>query len=183
MIDSGLRKIAEFYKVSFEEFERTYREKVDPASNSNKIRSIYDNIVLPKRATMGSAGYDLYSPFDFELKPNEEIFIPYGIRVKIEPGWVLQLFPRSGLGSRFRFQLNNTVGIIDSDYFGAENEGHLMSTLSNGSYDGTKVLSIKAGEAILQGVFVPFGVTYSDDEQEKAERTGGFGSTDKDRNE
>lgn len=179
MSDSGLNKVAEFYKVSLEEFERCFQEKVHVRKSSEEIRIIYENIILPKRATMGSAGYDFYSPFDFELSPGDEIFIPYGIRVKMNPGWVLQLFPRSGLGSKYRLQLNNTVGIIDSDYFEADNEGHLMSTLANCSYDKGKTLNIHAGEAILQGVFIPFGITYSDEEQTKAVRRGGFGSTDK----
>lgn len=179
MIKSELNRVAEFYKVSIEEFESCFKEKVDPDKSSEEIRAIYDHIVLPKRATVGSAGYDFYAPFDFELKPGAELFIPYGIRVKMEQGWVLQLFPRSGLGSKYRLQLNNSVGIIDSDYFEADNEGHLMSTLANCSYDKEKILKINAGEAILQGVFIPFGITYSDEEQTKAVRRGGFGSTDK----
>ena len=58
-----------------------------------------------------------FSPVDFELKPGETIKIPTGIRVFIESDWVLNIFPRSGLGFKFRLQMNNTVGIIDSDYF------------------------------------------------------------------
>ncbi len=49
--------------------------------------------------------------------------LPTGIRVRMQNGWVLQCFPRSGLGFKFRLQLNNTVGIIDSDYYGSDNEG------------------------------------------------------------
>ena len=62
---------------------------------------------------------------DFELKPGETIKIPTGIRVFIEFDWVLNIFPRSGLGFKFRLQMNNTVGIIDSDYFYSDNEGHI----------------------------------------------------------
>ena len=58
---------------------------------------IYEDIKLPKRATAGSAGYDFYAPMAFELKPGETIKIPTGIRVKINDGWVLKLYPRSGL--------------------------------------------------------------------------------------
>lgn len=179
MSNTGFNKIAKFYKVSIEEFERSYRAKIDDSISSEDIREIYDRIVLPRRATKGSAGYDFCSPFSFELPPGNEVLILFGIRAKIEPGWVLQLFPRSGLGSRYRLQLNNTVGIIDGDYFEADNEGHIMSTLSNCSHDAEKLLSVKAGEAVLQGVFTPYGITYDDEEQVKATRTGGFGSTDK----
>ena len=69
-------------------------------------------------------------------------------------------------------QLNNTVGIVDADYFGAKNEGHIFIKLVNA---GERPLSVAAGEAFAQGVFVPFGLTEDDDAS--AVRTGGFGST------
>ena len=108
-------KVAKFEKVSFEEFSKEI----------NDIKC-YEEIILPKRATIGSAGYDFYAPFDFTLKPDESIKIPTGIKVKISDGWFLAIFPRSGLGFKYRLQLNNTVGIIDSDYYHALNEGHIF---------------------------------------------------------
>ena len=127
---------------------------------------------LPCRATAGSAGYDFFSPANFSLEPGQTVKIPTGIRAKIEDGWVLMLFPRSGLGFKYRLMLNNTVGIVDADYFGAKNEGHIFIKLTNA---GDKCLSISAGEAFAQGVFLPFGLTL--DDAAKGERTGGFGST------
>lgn len=129
---------------------------------------------MPERATVGSAGYDFYSPLDFVLEPGQTIKIPTGIRAKIEDGWVLMIFPRSGLGFKFRIQLNNTVGIIDSDYYGSDNEGHIFIKITNDSNEG-KTLSLKKGDGFAQGVFLPYGVT-SDDEA-AALRNGGFGST------
>ena len=117
---------------------------------------------MPERATVGSAGYDFYSPLDFVLEPGQTIKIPTGIRAKIEDGWVLMIFPRSGLGFKFRIQLNNTVGIIDSDYYGSDNEGHIFIKITNDSNEG-KTLSLKKGDGFAQGVFLPYGVT-SDDE-------------------
>ena len=70
---------------------------------------------LPRRATTGSAGYDFHIPAALTLAPGETVKIPTGIRAKMDDGWVLQIFPRSGLGFKYRVQLNNTVGIIDSD--------------------------------------------------------------------
>lgn len=127
----------------------------------------------PRRATAGSAGYDFYSPLDFRLEPGQGIRIPTGYRARIAPGWVLMLFPRSGLGFKYRLQLNNTVGIVDADYFGARNEGHIFIKLTNA---GDRPLSVRRGEAFAQGVFVPFGLTEDDDAA--GERLGGFGSTD-----
>jgi len=133
----------------------------------------YDDIILPKRATVGSAGYDFFAPFDIDLEPNRTLTVPTGIRAKIDDGWVLMLFPRSGLGFKYRLMLNNTVGIIDSDYYFSENEGHIHIKITN----GVKPLFIKKGEAFAQGVFVPFGITVDDNTEGK--RNGGFGSTDK----
>lgn len=129
---------------------------------------------MPVRATVGSAGYDFYSPLDFVLTPGQTIKIPTGIRARIEDGWVLMIFPRSGLGFKFRIQLNNTVGIIDSDYYGSDNEGHIFIKITNDSNEG-RTLSLKKGDGFAQGVFLPYGVT-SDDEA-AALRNGGFGST------
>ena len=168
-------KIAKFEKVSYEQFKKDYIDCFNEESDE-KIKEIYDNIKLPKRATKGSAGYDFYSPITFTLKPCETIKIPTGIRVKIEDGWFLANFPRSGLGFKYRLQLNNTVGIIDADYYNALNEGHIMSKLTNDSKENKEVL-ITAGSGFTQGTFLPFGITVDDESDEI--RTGGFGSTSK----
>ncbi len=148
----------------------------DDGSLSGVIREIYEGILLPKRATLGSAGYDFYSPLTFTLKPGEEIKIPTGIRVKIEEGWVLKCYPRSGLGFKYRLQMNNTVGIIDSDYYYSDNEGHIFCKLTNDSKEG-KSVTIEKGMGFMQGIFVEFGITIDDDVD--AVRNGGLGSTTK----
>lgn len=86
------------------------------------------------------------------------------------------IFPRSGLGFKYRLQLNNTVGIIDEDYFYSDNEGHIFIKITNDSNEG-KMLQIKAGESFAQGIFVPFGITMGD--ECNGVRNGGFGSTSK----
>ena len=98
-----MQRIAKFYKVSFEQFKESWDDSF-PGASEEEIKEIYDQIKLPKRATRGSAGYDFFSPVDFELKPGETIKIPTGIRVFIESDWVLNIFPRSGLGFKFRLQ-------------------------------------------------------------------------------
>ena len=109
------KRIAKFEKVSFEQFKGGYTDAIGEASDE-QIREVYDSLKLPKRATKGSAGYDFYAPAAITLKPGETAKIPTGIRAKMEDNWVLQCYPRSGLGFKFRLQLNNTVGIIDSDF-------------------------------------------------------------------
>ena len=165
-----MNRVGEFERVSFAQFRSALPELEEDAA-----RKMYDAIQLPMRATSGSAGYDFKAPVDFTLPPGQTIKIPTGIRVRIEGGWWLGCFPRSGLGFKYRLQLDNTVGVIDSDYYGSSNEGHIFAKITNDSKD-RKVLSVKAGDAFAQGIFIPYGITYSDDV--KTVRDGGMGSTD-----
>ena len=84
------KRIAQFYKVSFEQFKEGYQDAFGEAKEQD-IRRIYDEIKLPKRATRGSAGYDFYAPVSIQLKPGGTIKIPAGIRVKMDEGWVLNI--------------------------------------------------------------------------------------------
>lgn len=143
---------------------------------AEKTEEIYQQIKLPRRATAGSAGYDFFAPVSFRLSPGETVKIPTGIRVEMEPEWVLKCYPRSGLGFKYRLQLNNTVGIIDSDYFYSDNEGHMFAKVTNDSKE-EKTVEIAAGEGFMQGIFVEYGITV--DDQVTAVRNGGFGSTSK----
>ena len=83
---------------------------------------------------------------------------------------------RSGLGFKYRLQLNNTVGIIDSDYFYSDNEGHMFSKITNDTNE-EKTIDIAQGEGFMQGIFVEYGITVDDDVTDV--RNGGFGSTTK----
>lgn len=169
-----MQRIAKFEKVSLDRFIEDYTDAF--GCDKDTAVKVYDSIKLPKRATSGSAGYDFYSPTEFVLKPGETIKIPTGIRASMNEDWVLMLFPRSGLGFKFRLQLNNTVGIIDSDYYNSDNEGHIFAKITNDSNEN-KTVEIKSGAGFIQGLFVPFGITEDDDANEV--RNGGFGSTDK----
>lgn len=168
-----MKKIAKFHKVSYEQFLEGWKDTF-PETTEEKVKEIYEQIRLPKRATAGSAGYDFFSPVDFTVAPGQGIKIPTGIRVEMEPEWVLKCYPRSGLGFKYRLQLNNTVGIIDSDYFYSDNEGHIFAKLTNDSREN-KTLELKVGEGFMQGIFVEYGITVDDDAT--AIRNGGFGST------
>ena len=161
-----MKKIAQFEKVSLAQF-------LDGCKRPD-AEEIYAKIALPKRATTGSAGYDFFAPFDINLNAGETAKIPTGIRVKIDEGWLLSLYPRSGLGFKFRLQLDNTVGIIDSDYYFSDNEGHIFAKITNDSQEN-KALHIPAGAGFIQGIFTEYGITVDDDATET--RNGGFGST------
>lgn len=158
--------VARFEKVSKEQFHKDLKDLFNTEEN------LYDNIKLPTRATKGSAGYDFVSPVDFILKSNEMIKVPSGIRCKIDEGYVLEIYPRSSLGFKYQTMLANTVGIIDSDYYKALNEGHIIIALMN---MGTKDLVIKAGDRFAQGIFKRFYL--AEEEEVNKDRIGGFGST------
>jgi len=166
-------KTAKFYKVSYEQFKASYLDGNEDVSEK-MIQDVYQALKLPKRATKGSAGYDFYTPVDILLKPGETIKIPTGIRCEMNPSWVLMIYPRSGLGFKYRLQLNNTVGVIDSDYFYSDNEGHIFIKMTNDSNEG-KTVEVKAGQGIAQGIFMQYGLVEDDDTTET--RNGGFGST------
>lgn len=173
MTDMQLPRVARFEKVSREQFREAART-LFPDVLTEDADSAYTGLTLPRRATAGSSGYDIRTPFPFTLGPGEDIVIPTGLRALIRPGWWLMLMPRSGLGFRLYTRLANTVGNIDSDYSGAANEGHILVKLRL-ELPNAAPHAFAAGDAICQGVFVPFGLTEDDDAVEV--RTGGFGST------
>ena len=175
------RRIAKFEKVSYEQFEKDYcdafGEEIPTGPARMHLKAVYERIGLPQRATRGSAGYDFETPISFELKPGETIKIPTGIKCQIDEGWDLALLPRSGSGSKYRLQLDNTVGIIDEDYYNNEkNEGHIFVKMTSDSKNGM-IFEASAGDAFCQGKFEIYGLTK--DDAAEAKRTGGFGSTGK----
>lgn len=166
---------AKFEKVSYNQFKEGYMDLYPEASDA-LIQEVYESIALPKRATKGSAGYDFFTPVEIHLKPGETMKIPTGIRCQMNERWVLMIYPRSGLGFKYRMQLNNTVGIIDSDYYGSDNEGHIYIKITNDSNED-KVLEVKQGQGFAQGIFMQYGIVKDDDVE--TVRNGGFGSTTK----
>lgn len=178
-----MRRIAKFEKVSYEQFRKDVADTfnldmngIDGLTNDAVIKKIYDNIKLPKRSTRYSAGYDFFSPFDFTFKPGETHKIPTGIRAKMDEDYVLMCFPRSGLGFKYRARLDNGTGIVDADYAGSSNEGHIFLKMTNETLD-SKSFKINQGDAFAQGVFLQYGIT--EDDEADGVRDGGFGSTDK----
>ena len=190
------KTVAEFEKVPFKQFYKDtlnanecdkalskqgilIRQDETEGDSESIIKKLYDAIVIPQRATNGSAGYDIKSPFEFTL--NEEVssvIIPTGLRCKMDSDYFLGIMPRSGSGFKFGIRLANTIGIIDSDYYFADNSGHIMVKLTYESIIGKgKEFKVHVGDGIAQGIFIPYGVTVNDNNTEKKTRTGGFGST------
>lgn len=181
-----MNAIARFSKVSYEQFYedyvktqiKAYQDAFATDESDDKFHSIvgrvYHNITLPNRSTIGSAGYDFITPIHIILNPGHSVVIPTGIRVQIDDGYVMTVYPRSSVGFKYGIRLANTVGIIDSDYYNSDNEGHIMIKLTN---DSNKQVSIGQYERFVQGLFLPYGIAANDDVTNV--RIGGIGSTGK----
>lgn len=131
---------------------------------------------LPKRATSHSAGYDLAAVEAVEIKPGDIQKVSTGLKVSMEDGEVLLVFPRSSLGLKKQLMMANNVGVIDQDYYNSPgNEGHIMIPIYN---FGKTTQVIEKGERVAQGIFVQYLKT-DDDIATDEKRISGFGSTDK----
>lgn len=128
---------------------------------------------MPVRATAHSAGYDIYSPIDVTIEPHTMQMIWTNVKAQFEHDEVLVLCVTSGMGKHC-IMMANTLGIIDSDYYGnISNDGNLGFRLYN---FGAEPYVIKAGDKIGQGLFMKY-LTVDDEQEVKAVRVGGFGST------
>jgi dUTP pyrophosphatase len=133
-----------------------------------------EDIILPRRSTIFSAGYDFYSPIDCVIGSGEQKSIPSGVKAYMLSDEVLKIYPRSSMGVKKHLILPNSVGIIDSDYYNnSSNEGHIMIFLYN--YDD-EPHAIHKGDKIAQGIFQKFLVG---EDVPVDLRDGGIGSTGK----
>ena len=115
-----------------------------------KIMKLKKNAIIPKRATSGSAGADLYACIDeaVTVKPRELVKIPTGIARELESNELAAfIFARSGLGIKYGICLSNGVGVVDSDYRGEICVG--LCNISENEY------TIMPGERIAQMVIMP----------------------------
>ena len=155
-----------FEKISFEQFKKDIKDD----------KNLYDSYLIPTRSTKKSAGYDFKAIEPFTLKPNEIKKIPTGMKVTMNDDEVLLVVVRSSMGFKFNIRLCNQVGVMDGDYYNnPNNEGHMWIALKN---EGEKEYTVEANEAFAQGIFTKF-LTVDDEEEINNERTGGFGSTNK----
>ena len=116
MLDSSV--VAKFEFVSEDQFNK----------DSGGVENFH--LQIPRRSTRGSAGYNFYLPYSIIIEPGEGVTVSTGIRCKMQEGFVLLIYPRSSMGIKFGLSLANTVGVIDSDYYGSSNEGHILNCFS-----------------------------------------------------
>ena len=172
--------VARFEKVSYDEFRRAHVGLgIRSETVEERIKQIYDSIKLPTRSTKRSSGYDFFYPGTTPLRLQEgtSALIPTGIRcVFLEDGYDLSIYPRSSMGFKYRVHLDNSVAIIDNDYFEANNEGHIMIKLSCDPRNHEEV-TINPGDKFVQGIIREFFLAEEDDSEAKPDRNGGIGST------
>lgn len=140
----------DFEKISFEQFVKDIKDD----------KELYDNYKVPLRTSKAAAGYDFYLIENLEIRPNEIVKLPTGIKSYFEEDEVLLIIVRSSTGFKYNIRLVNQVGVIDADYYNnKDNEGHIFIKIQN---EGKETLKFKAGEAIAQGVFMKYLTTNSD---------------------
>ena len=164
-----------FEKISLDQFTKDYLKcmsyKEDSEIGKKEAKEIWENIKLPKRATIDSAGYDFYIPYEQWFSETDDTLIPTGIRwITDDPSTVLLCMPRSGLGFKYGLRLKNTIGVIDSGYWKSDNEGHIMAKIQVDDH-----FTLESGKAFMQGIITKYLVC--DDDNAQGVRNGGFGST------
>lgn len=157
-----MKKIRGFEKVSLQEFQKYY-----------PIHS-YNDVVIPVRKTINSAGYDFHLIEDIIIEPNEEKVIKTGIKAYMQPDEFLMIIIRSSLGFKHNLRLKNQLGIIDSDYYNnIDNEGHILVAIKN---EGYIPVELRKGESFVQGIFQNF-LLIDSEQPPRTKRKGGIGST------
>lgn len=113
-----------------------------------------EDIILPKRATNNSAGYDFFLPKDLNVLPQETVAIKTYIKAYMEEDEVLLLYIRSSLGVKKNLMLKNQTGVIDSDYYNnVDNDGNIIVNLIN---TGNEEVNLIQDERFIQGIFVKY---------------------------
>lgn len=188
-----MKDVAIFKKVSKKQFGETMRTMYPNFEFTTKnMDQMYENIKIPTRATKGSVGYDFVTPFPFTLNSGSKVWIPTGIRVEIlKEDWSLLIMPKSRTAKN-SIRISNTIGLVDPDYYYADNEGHIVIALEMpDTAHNHEVKAIfgrvctnfiepvifKAGDGIGQGVFVECGMVMGENISQMKKRTGGYGST------
>ena len=163
-----------FEKISFEQW---YSDISLINVDSLVVRKWYANIELPKQGTQHSMGIDFCLPYAVNISPHNKIKIPTGIRwvcdAPNDKHYCMLIVPRSSIGIKYGLQLQNTIGVIDSDYYLADNEGHIQLFFVNTS---DETISLPQHKAIAQGLIIPYSAPDGTESDNK--RHGGFGSTD-----
>jgi dUTP pyrophosphatase len=138
-----------------------------------KIKKLHANAIMPTMGSTYAGAFDVYMPEAGTADGTSKKF-PLGFSTAIPKGHVALLLPRSGVGASYGLELNNSTGIIDSDYRGEWKAA--LRTKSGIPF------SWEAGERLLQFVIAPIAhvVLQEVEDLDATDRgEGGFGSSGK----
>lgn len=138
-----------------------------------EVKKVNPKAVLPKYETSGAAGFDFVTMDDVEVPAGQITLIHTGWVIKTPPGYMLMLSPRSSTFKKTKLVMPHSVGIVDCDYCGPEDEVLLQV------YNQTnETIKITAGQRIAQGIFVRVDQgEFVEVEELGTETRGGYGST------
>lgn len=147
---------------------------VGSVANNNVIlfNKLSDDAIIPARAHVTDAGFDLYCNEDIHLLPGERKLVSTGVAVALPTGTVGLVSPRSGLAVKNGITVTNAPGIVDSGY-----RGELKVIMHN--TDNKIAFSCLKHSRIAQMVVVPYyGIAAEVSSLPSADRgLHGFGST------
>ena len=139
------------------------------------VKRIDETLDLPKYESEGAVGFDLVCRDSTQINPNSIALLPSNLVVKVPKEYMLMLAPRSSLFKKKGLIMPNSVGIIDQDYCGDNDE--LLLQVYNIT---NNIVNINRGEKLGQGIFVKIKkVKFNESKSKFGENRGGFGSTDK----
>jgi dUTP pyrophosphatase len=137
------------------------------------IRRIDGSLPLPEYHSTGAVGFDIVTRVTTTIEPGAIALVPGNVIVKVPEGYALLLTPRSSLARKKMLMFPHSIGVIDQDYHGPEDE--LMVQVQN---VGTAPVTVERGERIAQGLFVAVEkAEWEEVEGHGVASRGGFGST------
>ena len=167
--EGAIAMLSDFTSGIKKRVESISRQDIPSETHQGSPRGfICSEELLPKRATNGSAGYDIVAPRDIVIPFASTVHVQTGVKVYMLSDEVLKIYPRSSMAIKRRVTLVNGVAVIDSDF-----KDEIILALYNNS---TIPMTIKKGEKIAQGIFQKY-LTCGD--EPSVVRNGGIGSTGK----
>ncbi len=138
------------------------------------ITRIDKSLPLPRYESDGATGFDLITREKTVIEPGKIALVPGNVIVKVPEGYALLIVPRSSLPRKKALVCPHSIGVIDQDYCGPEDE--LKVQVQNVS---NEPVIVERGERIAQGMFVRVDVCEWEEIEATGKSRGGFGSTDK----
>ncbi len=140
-----------------------------------KVKKLHPNAQIPTYGSIGGAAFDLYSIEQTTIQPGQTLAIDTGLGFELDPGYYLQILPRSGLSLNSKIRIANSPGTVDEDF-----KGSVKIILDNLLSKFPETYIVKKGERIAQGMIKKYDKVEFEEVEELSETERGekgFGST------